>query len=148
MRASLSLQQSLYRRQQQKIRQLVVGVSPAFRRYESEYRRATQSFRRTLGLSEVHQQLREADVVYVGDYHTLKAAQQGYLELLTAAVASGRRVVVALELVEGKHQAQVEALIAGRIKSATFLDRIGHPYRGAFDVWPHFEPIFNFAREH
>jgi hypothetical protein len=146
MRASLSLQQSLYRRQQQKIRQLVVGASPAFRRYEAQYRRATQSFRRRLGLAEVHQQLLAADVVYVGDYHTLKAAQQGYLELITAAVASGRRVVLALELVEGKHQAQVDALISGRIKARTFLDRIGHPYRGAFDVWPHFEPIFDFAR--
>ena len=130
MRASLSLQQSLYRRQQQKIQKLVVGVSPAFRRYEAEYRRATQSFRRTLGLAEVRQQLALADVVYVGDYHTLKAAQQGYLELLTAAVATGRRVCVALELIEGKHQPQVDALIAGRIKARTFLDRVGHPYRG------------------
>jgi hypothetical protein len=148
MRASLSLQQSLYRRQQQKIRQLVVGASPAFRRYEGEYRRATASFRRKLPIGEVHQQLREADIVYVGDYHTLKAAQQGYLDLLAAAVAGGRRVVVALEFVEGKHQAQVDLLIAGRIKARAFLDRIGHPYRGAFDVWPHFEPIFEFARAH
>lgn len=148
MRASLSLQQSLYRRQQQKIRQLVVGASPAFRRYEGEYRRATASFRRKLPIAEVHLQLQQADIVYVGDYHTLKAAQQGYLDLLAAAVASGRRVVIALEFVEGKHQAQVEALIAGRIKARVFLDRIGHPYRGAFDVWPHFEPIFDFARTH
>ncbi len=146
MRASLSLQQSLYRRQQQKIRQLVVGVSPAFRRYEGQYRRATQSFRRTVGLAEVHSQLGRADVVYVGDYHTLRAAQQGYLELLAAAVKTGRRVAIALELVEGKHQAQLDAFLAGRIKARTFLDRIGHPYRGAFDVWPHFEPIFQFAR--
>jgi len=148
MRASLSLQQSLYRRQQQKIRQLVVGASPAFRRYEGEYRRATASFRRKLPIAEVHQQLRQADVVYVGDYHTLKAAQQGYLALLEAAVASGRRVVVALEFVEGRHQAQVDGFIAGKLKAKAFLDRIGHPYRGAFDVWPHFEPIFQFAKQH
>ena len=148
MRASLSLQQSLYRRQQQKIRKLVVGVSPAFRRYEAEYRRATQTFRRTLSSGDVEQRLLGADVVYVGDYHTLKAAQQGYLTLLRAAVGSGRRVVVALELIEGRHQAQVDALIAGRIKAATFLGRVGHPYRGPFDVWPHFEPIFDFARQH
>ncbi len=148
MRASLSLQQSLYRRQQQKIRQLVVGASAPFRRYEAEYRRATASFRRKLPISDVHQQLQQSDIVYVGDYHTLKAAQQGYLDLLEAAVASGRRVVLALEFVEGKHQAQVDALIVGKLKARTFLDRIGHPYRGAFDVWPHFEPIFNFAKAH
>ncbi len=146
MRASLSLQQSLYRRQQQKIRQLVVGASPAFRRYEGEYRRATSGFRRRLEVGDVHAQLTGADVVYVGDYHTLRAAQQGYVDLVEAAVASGRRVVVALEFVEGKHQALVDAFVAGRLKPKAFLDRIGHPYRGAFDVWPHFEPIFALAR--
>lgn len=146
MRASLSLQQTLYRRQQQKIRQLVVGASDAFRRYEGEYRRATQGFRRRLDVGDVHAQLQAADVVYVGDYHTLRAAQQGYVDLVTAAIATGRRVVVALEFVEGKHQAVVDAFVAGKLKAKAFLDRIGHPYRGAFDVWPHFEPIFTLAR--
>lgn len=148
MRASLSLQLSLYRRQRSRISRSVAGTSPAFRRYEARYRRATRTFERVVTRSELEKTVAHADVVYVGDYHTLKLAQQGCEGLLEVAIQSGRRVVLALELVEGRHQVTLNDFVEKRIDQATFLERIGHPYRGAFDIFPNFAPLIELAQTH
>jgi hypothetical protein len=148
MRSSLTLQRSLFRYQQRQIQQRVQGASQAFRAYEARYRRATCGYRRVIDLDEVHARIAQADVVHVGDYHTLRLAQQTYLELVQRALEGRRRVVLALEFVEGRHQRALDAFLAGRLKSRSFLERIGHPYRGPFDIWPGFEPIFALARRH
>lgn len=143
---SLALQQALFRHQQRQIDALVAGASPAFKAYERRYRRHSRRVRRTISLDDVHRRVAEADIVHVGDYHTLKFAQRSYLELVRRAQRSGRRVVLALEFVEHRHQATVAAWLAGRLGDRAFLERIGHPYSGAFDIWPHFKPIFEEAR--
>jgi uncharacterized iron-regulated protein len=143
----MSLQLSLFKRQKARINRSVIGSSPTFRRYEARYRRATASFSRVCTSIDVRKSIAGSDVVYVGDYHTLKLAQQGYLELVREALRSGRRVVLALELVEGRHQDTLDEFLAGRFTEREFLDRIGHPYRGAFDIWPNFAPVLELARE-
>lgn len=148
MRSSLTLQRSLYQHQQKQIAERVQGASAAFRAYEARYRRATRAYRRVVDLDEVYRRVADADVVHVGDYHTLRLAQQTYLDLVQHALCGRRRVVLALEFVEGRHQATLDAFLAGRLKSRTFLERIGHPYRGPFDIWPGFEPILELARRH
>lgn len=102
--------------------------------------------RRTLTLEQVHARVREADVVHVGDYHTLRYAQRAFLDLVTHAQRSGRRVVLALEFVEARRQAALDRFLAGRLGDRRFLEAIGHPYSGAFDIWPHFKPILELAR--
>ncbi len=145
MRKSLSLQKSLYRHQQQQIDSIVAGGSAAFRAYERRYQRNTSRYARVLQPADVRRRVQNSDIVYVGDYHTLKLAQDAYLELVDAALATGRRVVMALEFVERQHQASLDAFLAKKLSEKRFLDRIGHPYRGPFDIWPHFRPIFELA---
>ncbi len=148
MRSSLSLQRSLYAHQKKQIAALVQTAAAPFRAYERRYHRATRSFRRVIEVREVIARLRTTDIVYVGDYHTLKLAQQTYLELVQALVSGKRRVVLALEFIEGRAQASLDAFLAGRLSETAFLRRIGHPYRGDFDIWPSFREILAFARKH
>ncbi|MFO0599357.1 MAG: ChaN family lipoprotein [Myxococcaceae bacterium] len=146
MRTALSLQRSLFRHQARQIARAVQSGSRAFLAYQRRYQRATRTFRRTLQMSEVHRRIARADVVYVGDYHTLRLAQHAYLELVEHALQTGRRVVLALEFVESRHQATLDAFLAGKLGEKAFLTRIGHPYHGPFDIWPGFAPIFTLAR--
>lgn len=146
MRSSLSLQRSLFQHQARQIARQVQGASPRFRAYQRRYETATRRFRRAIELSEVDARVARADLVYVGDYHTLRMAQQAYLALLKSALNGGRRVVLALEFVETRHQATLDAFVAGKLSEKTFLSRIGHPYRGPFDIWPGFAPILELAR--
>lgn len=146
MRASLELQQSLFRKQKALIARAVAGKSPALRRYEARYRRATRGYQRLLSKGQVAAKVAAADVVYVGDYHTLHVAQEGFLALAKVAHKTGRRVVLALEFVEGRHQASLDAWLAGKLGDAELLQAIGHPYRGPFDIWPNFQPLLAWAR--
>jgi uncharacterized iron-regulated protein len=146
MSSSLALQRALYRHQAAQIAGQVQGASAAFRAYQRRYERATRRHQGPVSEAEVAALVRAADVVYVGDYHTLRAAQQAYLTLVEAALSSDRRVVLALEFVEGRHQTTLDAFLAGRIGERRFLEEIGHPYRGPFDIWPGFAPILALAR--
>lgn len=147
MRASLDLQLSLYRKQKALIARSVVGASREFRRYERRYRNATRGYRRHLGRRDVDRAVAASDVVFVGDYHTLHLAQEGFLRLAQAAHRTGRRVVLALEFVEGRHQAALDDWLAGSREDDDFLRDIGHPYRGPFDIWPNFAPLLHWARD-
>lgn len=146
MHSSLSLQLSLFRSQKSLIRQAVQSSSTAFQAYERRYRRLTRRFETPIPLRAVDEAVAAADIVYVGDYHTLRSAQQSYLRLVQRAVAAGRPVVIALEFVEGRHQSEVDAFLEGKLSERAFLTRIGHPYTGEFDIWPNFRPIFELAR--
>lgn len=146
MADSLSLQRSLYRRQQKQISDLVQGSSKAFLTYEATYRRATRTFRRQIDLASLDRRIRDSDLVFVGDYHTLRAAQECYLDVVTRRLEEGRRVVLALEFVEGRHQKHLDAFLNGKLRSHSFLERIGHPYRGGYDIWPAFERILSLAK--
>ncbi|HZN91460.1 MAG TPA: ChaN family lipoprotein [Myxococcales bacterium] len=146
MRASLSLHLALFRRQRARIARAVEGTSSAFRAYERRYRDRIRRFSRPLTFAQVRDRALEADVVYVGDYHTLRIAQQSYRALVEAALGSGRRVVLALELVEGRFQEVVDRYLRGRLSERRFLDAIGHGGRGPFDLWAGFKPILELAR--
>ncbi len=146
MRSSLSLQRSLFNHQRRQIADSVASPSPAFARYEAAYQAATRGAVEVVTPAVVRDEVARADLVYVGDYHTLRTAQQAYLSLAEHALQSGRRVVLALEFVEGRAQAHLDRYLAGRLGEKAFLQRIGHPYRGPFDVWPHFRPLLELAR--
>ncbi|HEY0882178.1 MAG TPA: ChaN family lipoprotein, partial [Archangium sp.] len=115
MRSSWSLQRSLFKHQARQIAQQVQGASPHFRAYQRRYEAATRRYRRRLELPDVDARVAKADLVYVGDYHTLRMAQQAYLRLLESALNSGRRVVLALEFVETRHQGTLDAFLAGKL---------------------------------
>ncbi|MBI3183024.1 MAG: ChaN family lipoprotein [Myxococcales bacterium] len=147
MRDSLMLHLALYRRQKAQISRAVEGRSHAFRAYEERYRKATRCFERAITSSAVEAEVRRSDIVYVGDYHTLRQAQEGYLRLVRAALSDGRRVVLALEFIEGRHQKALEAFLAGRCGERTFLERTGHlPGGQGSQLWPNFRPVLELAR--
>jgi len=148
MRASLALHLALFRRQKAQIARAVEAHTTAFRAYEARYRRRTASYRQVLPLPVVHQRVRSADVVYVGDYHTLPLAQETYLGLAARALETGRRVVLALECVEGRHQASLDAYLAGRLPERTLLERLGRAPGPGADGWSGFRPLLSFARRH
>ena len=100
MRDSLALHLALFRRQRAQIARVVDGQTDSFRTYEARYRRRTSSYQRIVTLPAVHQHVQAADVVYVGDYHTLPLAQQTFMTLTERALGAGRRVVLALECVD------------------------------------------------
>ncbi len=148
MRSSLSLQRLLFAHQKKQVASLVQPASRPFRAYERRYQRATRGYRSVIGLKDVITRAQASDIIYVGDYHTYRPAQHTFAELVEASLSAERRVVLALEFVEGAKQKTLDAYLAGRLSERTFLKRIAHPYRGGFEIWPGFRRILELAKRH
>ncbi len=147
MSGSLALQMALYRMQSARIADAVQGNSPAFRAYEARYHRATSGRFRVVARGEITAAVREADVVYVGDYHTLRLSQRTYVELVAEARAGDRPVVLAVEFVEGRHQAHLDAFQRGRLSERAFLAKIGRGSPEGNELWTGFAPVLAWARQ-
>ena len=141
------LQRALFARQGRLIAASVQRPTPQFEAYEARVQRRVRRFLREAGYDELLDAVTASDLVYVGDYHTLKQAQRSFLKLVQRVGARGRKQILALEFVEGRHQAALDAFLAGRISIPAFLERIVYRRHQRFDVWPHFAPIFEEARK-
>ena len=140
------LQRKLFERQRRLIAASVQGATPAFRAYEARYRSRTRSYLREARYDDLIDQIGGSDLVYVGDYHTLKQAQRSFLKLVQRREAS-RPLLLALEFVQGRHQAALDGYLTGKLSEKTFLERIQYKRHHLFDVWPNFKPILDEARE-
>ncbi len=145
-RELVALHRAIYERQKAEIDASVQGYSAAFRAYERSYRRRVRRYRRRISYDEVIRRAAAADLVYVGDYHTLKQAQKAFTKLVERSLGHGRPAALALEFVQSAHQVHLDRYLAGRIREATFLRRIEYPAHHIFPVWPAFKPIFELAR--
>jgi hypothetical protein len=114
-------------------------------RYRRRYQRFVRGFDREMAYEEVLREALAHDLVYVGDYHTLRQAQRSYLKLAERLCERGRPPILALEFVQGRYQPAVDAYLAGRIDETELLIAIGYERHQAFDVWPNFRPIFELA---
>ncbi len=139
------LQRRLWQRQRKLIASSVLGGTPEFHRYEARYLGRTRTFEREASFVELLQAIAQADLVYVGDYHTLKQAQRSFLKLVQRRWTP-RPLVLALEFVQGRHQDAVDAFLAGRLSEERFLERIEYARHAVFDTWSHFRQIFEEAR--
>lgn len=125
-----------------------LGKQPAaLRRYYSGYRRR---FRRPFTPATREELLRAcaaADIIFVGDYHTLAAAQRVPIQLIRALSDRGRRRwTLALEMLQVEDQTAANRYMAGEIDDEGFLRAIDYENAWGFP-WPNFRRLFAFARE-
>jgi uncharacterized iron-regulated protein len=138
-----SLQRRLFRRQRRLIAGSVHGMTSAFRAYERRYRARVRGFQREAAYAELLEEVADADLVYVGDYHTLKQSQRSFLKIVQRR---RRPAILALEFVQGRHQRALDDWLAGKLSDGRLLERIEYRRHHAFDVWPNFRPILEEAR--
>jgi pimeloyl-ACP methyl ester carboxylesterase len=143
----VDLHRAIFRANQRRINESVVGYTSAFQKYEREYARSVKRYQQRAHLAELDTAIARAGIIYVGDYHTLPQAQRAFLRILRR-VPSSRRVTVALEFVQGKHQRAIDAYLAGKLSDNAFLRAIDHQTHWVFGGWSSFKPIFEHCRRH
>ena len=143
----LALHRRIWEENKRRIDRSTIDDTGELKRYRGAYTRAASTYRDVSSFAEMVDACATANVVYVGDYHTSKQSQKVYLKLAKRLAASGRRVVLALELLQKKQQTAVDRFLAGQTGEAAFLDAIRFRKNWPFDNWENFRPIFDFARE-
>jgi hypothetical protein len=94
---------------------------------------------------ELHDSCLQADLVLVGDYHTLRQSQETALRLLERAAADSRPTCLALEMVRSEDQEPLDAYLEGRMDERTFLAAIDYAGTWNFE-WSNYRPLFDAAR--
>lgn len=140
------MHRQIFKDNQQRINEAVSGYSPAFRRYEREYQRRVATYQQRADIQELDRRVAEADVVYVGDYHTLAQAQRGFIRLLSR-VPKSRPVTIALEFVRARQQSYLDAFLQGEIGEDQFLAAMGYDPEHGLGDWSSFRRVFDYARE-
>jgi uncharacterized iron-regulated protein len=141
----VALHREIFRRNQVRISQSVVGYTPAFRQYEREYQNGVKQFVRQAAFAELDRAIAGATCVYVGDYHTLAQAQRSFLRLVRR-LPEGRPVTLALEFILGKHQKAVDGYLGGRISEKSFRRRLEEHDHWEFGGWHNFRELFEIAK--
>ncbi len=145
----VDLHRAIFRANQQRINESVVGYTRAFQRYEREYARSVRRFQRRANSAELGRAIARADIIYVGDYHTLPQAQRAFLRVLRR-IPANRPLTVGLEFVQGRHQKAIDTYLKGPTNNASdnaFLRAIDHESHWVFGGWSSFKPIFELCRD-
>ena len=120
-------------------------ATKGFEVYENAYHEDVEGYEQVSNLSELTAAMREATITLVADYHTLHLAQKTFLKL--ARRVRRQRTTIALEFFAAAHQGVIDSWMSGRIQERTLLRRSDYKTRWPYDIWPHFQPIAELARQ-
>lgn len=100
-----------------------------------------------LGPAELAAQLSDVRLLFVGENHTSAEFHDVQLRVIEALHATGRRVIVGLEMYPTSEQAFLDEWCDGLLTEEGFL-RLSRWYRNWGYNWRYYRDIFLFARDH
>ena len=112
--------------------------------YAKNYKSEFRGVWRPSNTNELMAELTNCRVLLGGDFHAFSQSQRTHLRILRDW-PKDKRVVLAVECIEAKHQKSLDAYMAGAIDDEEFLascqwrDHWGFP-------WSHYKPLFDFAK--
>jgi hypothetical protein len=141
----IAMQKKVVARLREEVRKIVGDSSPALDEYRRDYDREVSGYEAEATMEELHGEMRRADIIFAGDYHTLRSSQATVLNLLKVAASFGRPVTLAMELAMASHQQALDKFTAGVISEDELLNMLEYEKNWGF-LWRHYSPIFDFAR--
>lgn len=141
----LRIQRDNYEKNLRQVKQSL-GSNPLVARYGRDYHRYLKSYQGISSKGELIRRVMASDVVYHGDYHTLRHSQRSILAMLQE-IAGRREIILCLEMFHGRDQKWVDMFMAGEVDEALFLKKIGYARKWAYN-WNPWRHILEFCREH
>src|SRR5579864_9204213 len=118
------------------------------RKYLREFNQAFRDYDSLLNSEQVQTALREADVVLIGDYHALAAAQRHAASLLEQrALAGDRPVVLGVETIFARDQHILDEWWRREIEESELRQRVRFDLDWGYD-WTPFYELMRTARDH
>lgn len=139
-------QTSLWRLLSSEKENWVGSKPPSLDRYEKEYRHDLKSPGRKSSLSNLARAISKADLIYVGDDHTLTQSRESFLFLLQRAFRHRKHLTIGLEMVHAEDQETLDRFLQGKLSEPAFLKAIRYWERWGFD-WESYRKILLFAKK-
>jgi uncharacterized iron-regulated protein len=117
------------------------------RKYLREFNESFRTYESVLTLDQVHESLRAADIVLIGDYHALAASQRSAASLLEQrALAGGRPVILGVETIFARDQHILDEWWRRDIDEDELRQRIRFDLDWGYD-WTPFYDLLVSARD-
>jgi hypothetical protein len=123
-----------------------LGSNSFVAKYGREYHRYLKAYQNISNKTDLLRRALASDVVYHGDYHTLRHSQRSILAMLQE-LAGKREIILCLEMFHGKDQKWVDLFMSGGIEEKAFLNKIHYARKWAYN-WNPWRHILDFCREH
>jgi len=117
------------------------------RKYLRDFHEAYRSYEQVLAAPDVPEQIAQADIVLVGDYHALPNSQRYLAWLIQHPAIRQRPVVLGVETIFSRDQHIVEEWFRGEIDEAELRQRIRFELDWGYD-WTPFYELLSAAHEH
>jgi hypothetical protein len=129
-------------------REIRAQDSHSRRKYLREFNESFRTYDSVLDSQQIQDVLRAAEVILIGDYHALPAAQRYAASLLERMALSGRRrVVLAVETIFARDQHILDEWWRREIDEAELRQRIRFDLDWGYD-WAPFHELLVTARDH
>ncbi len=142
----LQIHKRLVRRIKREIDVSIGALTPELRKYKRTYNAEFRHYHVSTK-AELMEAVLASDMVFLGDYHTLRQAQQTLVKLLEEVLPRRLEIVLALEMVRRDDQPVLDEYMSGAISTEEFLEKIDYEHTWGFP-WSYYQPIFEKAFEH
>jgi hypothetical protein len=150
---TIRLQKRIYSSLRKQV-DVVLGPTPnAIRSYQTDNKvdfRFHPKTTQPIVKSQLLTFIKNKDVTFIGDYHTLKQAQRTALRLIRDTIISDEesyRWYIGIEFISSQFQRELDRFQAGKMSLIQFHKCISYDESWGFP-WAHYEPIFTWAKEH
>jgi hypothetical protein len=141
----LRIQRENYEKNQRQVKRSL-GSNAFVAKYGREYHRYLKVYQGISNKGELVRRALASDIVYHGDYHTLRHSQRSILAMLQE-LAGKREIILCLEMFHGKDQKWVDLYMSGAMEEKAFLNKIHYARKWAYN-WNPWRHILDFCKEH
>jgi uncharacterized iron-regulated protein len=117
------------------------------RKYLRDFSEAFRNYESVLHPAELEAELRQADVLLVGDYHALPSSQRFAAQVVSQVAHAGRPVVLGVETIFARDQHIVDEWMHGEIDDEELRERIRYDLDWGY-AWEPFLELLHSARQH
>ncbi len=132
----------------ERVQREIHATDPHFRRkYLRDFNEAYRTYDALLAPAEMNSVCNSADVLLVGDYHSLPSSQEFASGLLRQLALAGRETVLGVEFVFAQDQSVLDQWSAGRISARELRQRIRFDSEWGYG-WRPFLDLLQTGRSH
>jgi len=141
------IQEELTRSARAELAALLGPMPPALRRYKRRYDEDVSDLRSITTRAHLIDRVRGCDLLYLGDYHTLRQSQKTLMRILKELREERAEIFVGLEMIHEGQQEMVDRFVSGEVEEAQLLEQINYWEDWGFS-WRNYRQIFNYGRKH
>jgi hypothetical protein len=145
-RELIEIQEAIVKGLKKEIKRSVGKGTKESQAYLAEYKQAFNHYERRSSWGELIRSVRQANIVYNGDYHTMAQAQRIPLRILRDVCRRDRKVTLAVEMVRIEHQGELDRFMAGELSEQDFLRAVDYDRTWGFP-WQQYRDLFLLAQQ-